>query len=275
VISSWQCPLPKRQITNTRDEDPCPQQDSNPRSHQPQASADLRLKPYGHRDQRNRDNLSPPNGKTKTARSYYLILLIQVWRIQRNLGICILYFLVPDTFLIPSPYFVLFICISLMKPRKQYLRNTPRCTICMQYRVNLRELWYRSTYINVAAGCIIWGSDTGESKICIFYPECLDRHWGPPSLLFKVYLGQYPRWSSRRVVRCATHIQLVASLRVRGAIPPVTLHAFNMPCIVRTVYLLPCYLLPLKSNNCHKVLLLTVYCHVLFPVVTNLHRRKE
>jgi hypothetical protein len=55
-----------------------------------------------------------------------------------------------------------------------------RCTICMQYRVNLRELWYRSAYINVAAGCKIWGSDTGGSKKCIFYPKRLDRPTQPP-----------------------------------------------------------------------------------------------
>jgi hypothetical protein len=47
VISPSQTPLPKQHTTNTRDEHPCSQRDSNPDSSTP-AAADLCLKPHGH-----------------------------------------------------------------------------------------------------------------------------------------------------------------------------------------------------------------------------------
>ena len=60
-----------------------------------QTAEDKRLKPHSQRNQRNRDNLSPPNDQTK---SYYLASLIHVWHIQRNLDLCILPFLVRGIF---------------------------------------------------------------------------------------------------------------------------------------------------------------------------------
>jgi hypothetical protein len=49
VISSTQRPLPTQRTTNTRDEHPCPQRDSNPDPSN-EAAADPRLGPRGHRD---------------------------------------------------------------------------------------------------------------------------------------------------------------------------------------------------------------------------------
>jgi hypothetical protein len=48
-----------------------------------------------------------------------------------------------------------------------------------------------------------------------------------PSLLFEGYLGTYPYWSGRGV-KLTTHLHLVPSLRMSGAISPLPVYAFTV-----------------------------------------------
>ena len=62
------------------------------------------------------------------------------------------------------------------------------------------------------------GSYPGSYDIFLSFPQCLDRRWGPPSLLYNGY--RVPsRSQSDRDVKLTAHIYLVPILRMSGSIP--------------------------------------------------------
>ena len=62
------------------------------------------------------------------------------------------------------------------------------------------------------------GSNPCWDKRLLFFPQLLDRLWGPPSILFSWYRDCFPE-ADRPCVKLINHLHQLLSLRMSGAIP--------------------------------------------------------
>jgi len=69
------------------------------------------------------------------------------------------------------------------------------------------------------------GSSPGRGKTFVFFAERLRLLWGPPSLLFKGYLGYLPG-KSGRCVKYINQLDLALKFRISGAIHLLLLYVF-------------------------------------------------
>jgi hypothetical protein len=61
---------------------------------------------------------------------------------------------------------------------------------------------------------------SSRDKRLVTPPKCPDHSWGPPSFIFNEYRELFPYGQCDRRVRLTTHLNLLARLRMSGAIPP-------------------------------------------------------
>jgi hypothetical protein len=66
----------------------------------------------------------------------------------------------------------------------------------------------------------------GRAKRVLSSPKCLDRFWGPTSLLFNEYQELLLQGKSSQSMGLTIHLHLVHSLRMTEVIPPLPLCEF-------------------------------------------------
>ena len=94
------------------------------------------------------------------------------------------------------------------------------------YQLNSWLIILSGSWEIIVVGLKILGSFPGRGEKYFFSPNHPFQLWGSPSLIFSMCQQPFPQGSNSWGMKLATHLPIVPSLRMSGAIPMLPLFAF-------------------------------------------------